>query len=340
MKFLKTLSLTLSTIFLTLILFTTNIFACACCADKGYYNLSYKTPNNYEIGQIKDIHFETSELYATNAFPDNIKGIPSPTESYKVSGSIGGDSWAFTFTDENGKTGTLSLKTPKKMIDYAVDIKDGKKGGAGGVVLYKEWRFKYRVAKGTGIFQNGIKGKTEYFLVLQGRGNACTSAEDFTHWRLEVTGKKADYTFHGTLKTKENGNTEANNLVIGNLKGKNYFGCGCSGITKKEAQKQNGDIFFWSEFKQNPKDETAIFNINGKDTEFNPLKKGKRPEKEKVGDKFTDEYVGANGTKIILDYKTKKLPCAECEGTDYDVTATIIGKFNGKVVSLEGSCGC
>ncbi|MCB1023904.1 MAG: hypothetical protein KDB79_05930 [Acidobacteria bacterium] len=58
-----------------------------------------------------------------------------------------------------------------------------------------------------------------------------------------------------------------------------------------------------------------------------------------MGDRFSDEY-SVKGTKVILDYVVKKLPCEGCEGTDYDVTATIIGQYSGKVVSLSGSCGC
>jgi hypothetical protein len=35
--------------------------------------------------------------------------------------------------------------------------------------------------------------------VLQGRGNSCDGAEDFTHWQLKIAGKKADYAFYGEL---------------------------------------------------------------------------------------------------------------------------------------------
>ena len=92
----------------------------------------------------------------------------------------------------------LNLLKPISMVDFEADLHESANGG-NGPVLYKEWRFKYRVQSGTGIFQNGIAPATEYFLVLQGRGNNCTQAEDFTHWRLEITGKKASYAFFGKL---------------------------------------------------------------------------------------------------------------------------------------------
>jgi hypothetical protein len=56
---------------------------------------------------------------------------------------------------------------------------------------------------GTGIFKKGIVPATAYFLVFQGKGNQCMAAEQFTHWRLEVMGKKASYAFFGTLKTTD-----------------------------------------------------------------------------------------------------------------------------------------
>ncbi|PWT83255.1 MAG: hypothetical protein C5B44_00905, partial [Acidobacteria bacterium] len=77
-------------------------------------------------------------------------------------------------------------------------IHDGKVNGGGGPLLYKEWRFEGLV-NGTGFFQPGIIAPTKYFLVLQGRGNGCDNAEDFTHWRLEITGKKAGYALYGEL---------------------------------------------------------------------------------------------------------------------------------------------
>jgi hypothetical protein len=92
----------------------------------------------------------------------------------------------------------LDLPLPARLLSYQADIRDGQMSGAGGPLLYKEWRFEGQV-KGTGFFQAGITAPTKYFLVLQGRGNACDMAEDFTHWRVAITGKKARYAFYGEL---------------------------------------------------------------------------------------------------------------------------------------------
>ncbi len=110
------------------------------------------------------------------------------------------NAWKLNFTDDKSKTGMLNLPMPTSMVAFAADIHDGKEGGAGGPLLYKELRFKHKVQSGTGIFKNGIAPATEYFFVLQGRGNNCLNASDFTHWRLEITGRKAGYAFYGNLK--------------------------------------------------------------------------------------------------------------------------------------------
>jgi hypothetical protein len=74
-------------------------------------------------------------------------------------------------------------------------------------VLYKEWRFEGEV-NGTGVFKDEITARTKYVLVFQGRENSCDVAENFTHWQLKITGKKADYAFHdepgAQVRDKEN----------------------------------------------------------------------------------------------------------------------------------------
>lgn len=178
-------------------LFPSDALACACCAESGAYSISTKKPSALELDELKRIQFGTINLYAT-AGEDNIKGISSASGNFSISGLLQSNLWKFNINDDAGKAGTLNLTKPISMVAFMADIHDG--DGASEVVLYKEWRFKYRVQSGTGIFQTGIAPATEYFLVLQGRGNSCTQAEDFKNWRLEITGKRADYAFFGDLK--------------------------------------------------------------------------------------------------------------------------------------------
>lgn len=192
------------TLFAILLLLPSEIFACACCAENGHYLLSYSKPDKYALEEMQKLRFSTAELYMTAAGEEGIIGLSPIGESFQVNGMLQDKFWKLNFTDNKNKSGLLNLPMPEKMIDFKVDIHDGNDGGAGSPLLYKEWRFKTAVKKGTGIFQNGINNKTEYFLVLQGRGNVCTSAEDFKHWRLEITGKNANYAFFGQLTTNEN----------------------------------------------------------------------------------------------------------------------------------------
>jgi hypothetical protein len=188
-------------IFAVVILFSPpNALACACCADAGTYVISTKKPTNFEFGELAKIKFATANLFTTPAYPEDLKGINSEGENFSLGGSLQGNLWKLNFKEEQNKSGTLNLTKPISMVAFMADLHDSKDNGLT-INLYKEWRFKYRVQSGTGIFQTGIAPATEYFLVLQGRGNACTQAEDFTHWRLEITGKRASYAFFGTLST-------------------------------------------------------------------------------------------------------------------------------------------
>jgi hypothetical protein len=176
--------------------------ACACCADAGTYVINTKKPTSFEFGELAKIKFGTANLFTTPGYSDDLKGISQASEKFSLNGSLQSNLWKLNFKEEQNKSGTLNLTKPISMVSYMADLHDSKDTGLG-VNLYKEWRFKYRVQSGTGVFQNGIAPATEYFLVLQGRGNACTQAEDFTHWRLEVTGKKASYAFFGTLNSSK-----------------------------------------------------------------------------------------------------------------------------------------
>ena len=180
--------------------FPPDAFACACCAERGTYSISTRKPAKFELDELKRIQFGTTNLFETMAYPDDIKGISPLGEKFSLNGLLQNSLWKFNFKDGAGKSGTLNLSKPLSMVAFAADIYDNPDQGLG-PSLYKEWRFKYRVQSGTGIFQTGIAPGTEYFLVLQGRGNNCTQAEDFKHWRLEITGKRANYAFFGELKS-------------------------------------------------------------------------------------------------------------------------------------------
>ncbi len=182
-----------------LLLLPGSALACACCSNAGDYRVGSARPSAYELSIMGQVRFGgTAQLFLTEAdMEESARGLAHQAESYTLTGALIGRAWRLTFRD-GSKTGTLNLPLPARLTSYAADIHDGRTSAGGGPLLYKEWRFEGQ-ASGTGFFRAGIVGPTRYSLVLQGRGNGCQSAEDFTHWRLEVTGRKAEYAFYGEL---------------------------------------------------------------------------------------------------------------------------------------------
>ena len=186
-----------------LLLLPAPAWACACCSSEGGYYVGSGRPSEYELSIVRRIRFgRTARLYSTEAGPEeSAKGLARVAESYALGGSLVGGVWKLSFRDGN-QAGTLSLPLPARMTTYAADIHDGQTSPGGGPLLYKEWRFEGRVS-GTGLFRAGIVAPTKYLLVLQGRGNGCQNAEDFKHWRLQISGRKAEYAFYGELADPE-----------------------------------------------------------------------------------------------------------------------------------------
>ena len=159
-------------------------YACACCAEK---NAWFEYSDRLDTREVSRLMFGG----LARVYPDTerIDGINDPFPSYELVVKKSGRSWKFLL----GSAGSLSFTLPARAEQFGVDIHDGKQGGGGGPLLYKELRLR-GTATGTGDFKGGA-----YTLVLMGRGNFCLAAESFTRWRLELAGKKVDYTLYGTL---------------------------------------------------------------------------------------------------------------------------------------------
>jgi hypothetical protein len=185
----------------TLFLQPSHVWACACCAHPGEYQIEIVKPDEFKLGEMKRIRFGTkADLWTDEAdAEDAAKGLTHPAYTYSLSGSLVGNVWKLTFRNGD-ESGTLDLPLPAKMLRFAADVHDGrlKQPGFSEPILYKEWRFEGD-ATGTGVFKDGITARTKYLLVFQGQGNSCDGAENFTHWQLKITGKKADYSFYGEL---------------------------------------------------------------------------------------------------------------------------------------------
>ena len=184
----------------TLLLLPCRVWACACCAHPGEYQIELVKPDEFKLSVIKRILFGTkADLWTGEADAEvAAEGLAHPAYSYSLSGSLVGNVWKLTFRNGD-ESGTLNLPLPAKMLRFAADIHgELAKPGYPEPLLYKEWRFEGEV-NGTGFFNAGITAGTKYLLVFQGRGNSCDAPQNFTHWQLKITGKKADYSFYGEL---------------------------------------------------------------------------------------------------------------------------------------------
>ena len=114
--------------------------------------------------------------------------------------SQGRHRWVFEFRDNERHSGTLTLNIPNSVSIFEVDPRQEKPKAEGGQGprLYKEWKLTGR-AVGTGIFSGGVGAGQNITLILQGHGNSCTTADNFTHWTLILYGPKAEYSLFGEL---------------------------------------------------------------------------------------------------------------------------------------------
>lgn len=159
-------------------------YACACCADKDQWFDYTAKLDAHEAGRV-----QFGSLAYVYPDTERIDGIKNPSPSYKLVVARTKSAWTLKL----GTAGALTLALPVRAEQYAADIHDGRMGGGGGPLLYKELRIR-GIARGSGDFKGGA-----YTLVLMGRGTGCLAAEDFTRWRLEVRGARIGYALRGNL---------------------------------------------------------------------------------------------------------------------------------------------
>lgn len=172
--------------------------ACACCSEPGERVESVTKLAAHERSELERVRFgETARLYTTAAGTAGVKGITDATDTYALTQTRAGDRWTFTLKDAKGRTGTLAFTLPSQVESFFVDTQQGKASGE--PVLYKEWRLSAPLSA-TGIFAPAAaSGSPTVRLVLQGQGNSCTSADQFTAFSIVVTGPSASFTLFGRL---------------------------------------------------------------------------------------------------------------------------------------------
>lgn len=187
-------------------------FACACCADPGTYSVTTRRLAQYELTLLKDMKFgSVVDVYMTEAGWEDMRGLTQLVKEFEetsagalsIADSFTGSVWTLRITSAAGKVGTITLPRPAMMTSRRIHIPDNTSTSPN-VSLYKEWVFNGTVASGTGFLRGGIvKPSTRYTLLFQGHGNNCDNAEDFSNWRIEIKGPRADYAFFGKMKAAD-----------------------------------------------------------------------------------------------------------------------------------------
>ena len=192
-------ALPLMALALASVAFADAAFACACCTNPGQRYVEVVKLDSGRRDEIESLRFaRDAELYIGEAGVEIIQGIATPSERYDLDVKWENGHATFALRDEAGHAGTLTLDMPDKITIFEVDPRDSPDQGTG-PSLYKEWKLTGKVT-GAGVFNTGSEGKPLLTLILQGRGNSCPSAADFTHWTLLMQGDKGNYTLFGALE--------------------------------------------------------------------------------------------------------------------------------------------
>ncbi len=184
--------------------------ACACCAETGTYLDVKLRPEQLTANLLSELRFDSqADLFTTEAGFDMIKGLDPVRPEYDSGdwtaqtrfgsrASLNGQTWRFDYTTPKGQPGSLVFPMPVRLELFKADIRDDE-NRPNGPLLYKEIRLRGTVSSATGFTRAGWRRGTTYFLLFQGRGAGCDEPSDFTNWRLEISGPRADYAFHGKL---------------------------------------------------------------------------------------------------------------------------------------------
>lgn len=173
-------------------------WACACCTNEGQRSVATVTLDSGKRQEIESLRFgDKATLFTGEGDAEGIEGIATPSGNYSLVAKWQDERLVLSFRDSLGHTGTLSLVRPETVSIFEVDPRDRPDRGHG-PRLYKEWKLSAPAA-GSGVFRPGIVPRQLLTLILQGGGNSCTSAIDFSHWTLVMQGPKANYSLFGDL---------------------------------------------------------------------------------------------------------------------------------------------
>jgi hypothetical protein len=175
------------------------VSACACCSNAGQWFEQKRPLDENERDVINEAKLSAKAQFYESSGED--EGIAVKSSDFTLKFSRVQSKWTMTLQGTEGDKGTLTLNISPTATVFAADPRDGKVSNGGGPLLYKEVRLEGRIS-GTGVFAKSIKADSRFRLILQGRGNACLLAQDFSNWVLQIYGKQARFGFYGAFDKK------------------------------------------------------------------------------------------------------------------------------------------
>ena len=174
--------------------------ACACCAETAHRYVRTETIKPRHTGELEQIRFapEAKLRIGPNENNPRMQAVKDAGENLQFAMARANDRITFTVRDAKGRGGTLSFRMPATIAVFEVDPRGANTDTGLGPSLYKEWALSAFVS-GDGLFKAPLTRNSKLTLVLHGRGNACTSADQFTDWTLQVSGPPGKFMLYGKL---------------------------------------------------------------------------------------------------------------------------------------------
>ncbi len=173
--------------------------ACACCSNTASRYVAVEKLGEQRLGEIGRMTF-AEEAFVAETAADHPIEIQNLGTKLLLAVTQTSKEIVFSFRDERGRAGDLTLAIPDTLSIFEVDPRGSEKDTGLGPNLYKEWQLSAD-ASGTGIIQPLVDASQKVTLILHGGGRGCTEAMHFTDWTLLIRGPADKFTLYGALSS-------------------------------------------------------------------------------------------------------------------------------------------
>jgi hypothetical protein len=187
----------LVSVLVTLWFATGTALACACCSNTASRYVAVEKLGEQRLGDIGRMTF-AEEAFVAETAADHPIEIQNLGTKLLLAVTQTTREIEFSFRDERGRAGALTLAIPDTISIFEVDPRGSEKDTGLGPSLYKEWQLT-ATASATGVFGALVDTSQKVTLILHGRGRGCTEATHFTDWTLQVRGPAGKFTLYGAL---------------------------------------------------------------------------------------------------------------------------------------------